>query len=48
MYLHLKRDPAQRKRGKSNRSRAKNKAKDRRRVNGMRGHKLGRRLRRNG
>jgi len=44
----MKRDPKQRKRGKTNRYRAQQKAKNRRRVAGMRGAKLGRRLKRNG
>jgi hypothetical protein len=47
MYIHLNRH-TQKKRGKSNRKRAKNKATQRRRVNRMHGRKLGQRLKRNG
>lgn len=48
MYLHLPRDPKGRNRKKSSRLRAKKKAHQRRRVNGMQNRKLGRRLKRNG
>jgi hypothetical protein len=47
MYIHLNRHK-QKKRGKSNRHRAKIKAAQRRRVNRMHGRKLGKRLTRNG
>jgi hypothetical protein len=48
MYLALSRSARVKKRGKSNRYRAKLKARQRRRVNGMHSRSLGRRLRRNG
>ncbi len=48
MYLHLARDPSSRNRKKTKRLRAKKKARQRRRVNGMHKRKLGRRLKRNG
>ena len=45
MYLWTGKKRGQaKKRGKSNRHRAKNKAKNRRRVQGMQGRKVGRRL----
>lgn len=47
MYLHVKRDPRLKKRGKSTRYKAKAAAKNRRRVQGMKGKPLGRRIRRN-
>ncbi|MBC7171317.1 MAG: hypothetical protein H5U40_02760 [Polyangiaceae bacterium] len=48
MYLNLPRDPKSKHRTKTKRFRAKKKAHQRRRVNGMQGRKLGRRLTRNG
>jgi hypothetical protein len=48
MYLAISRSARIKKRGKTNRYRAKLKAQQRRRVNGMHGRPLGRRLRRNG
>lgn len=47
MYLHVKRDPRLKKRGKSSRHKAKAAAKNRRRVQGMHGRPVGRRIRRN-
>ncbi len=48
MYIFNFRDPSERRRGKSNRKRAKHKAKQRRRVNRMHKRTLGRKLKRNG
>jgi hypothetical protein len=48
MYLPIARSARLKKRGKSNRYRAKLKSRQRRRVNGMHSRPLGRRLRRNG
>lgn len=44
MYLMISRSPRPKKRGKTNRLKAKHAAKNRRRVNRMRGAKLGRRV----
>lgn len=48
MYLHITKDPRAKKRGKTARHKAKAAAKNRRRVNGMRKRKLGRRFKHNG
>ncbi len=44
MYLTISRKPRSKDRGKTNRLKAKGRAKNRRRVQGMRGKKLGRKL----
>ena len=44
MYLMISRKPRQKNRGKTNRVKAKARAKNRNRVQGMRGQRAGRRL----
>ena len=48
MYLHVQRHPKSSGKSKTSRRTAKRLAKNRRRVNGMKGTALGRRIRRNG
>jgi hypothetical protein len=44
MFLMISRHPRKKDRGKTNRLKAKRKAKNRRRVQGMRGKKLGKKI----